>query len=186
MYSTTRTIISKGHPLYGYCLDVTSASKRLYNAALFRIRNHFTAYNKITLTDNELEVLTEIEKLPPSDKAKAMASPVLNRYTIEKLMRVTDNPDFFCSILSKQTAQHTVKDAASDFESWLDLLRAYKENPSKFLGKPQMPHYRKSDTRTVKFTNQDCRLKKDGYLKFPLIKNVSKWATYLTRQSLNV
>lgn len=167
MYSVTRTIIKKSHPLYGYCLDVTSASKRLYNAALFRIRNRFTGYRKIALTDNELEVLNELNTLSLSGKSKAMTSPVLNYNTLEKLMRVTNNPDFFDGTLSMQTTQHVLKDAAGDFQNWLKALKAYRKDPSDFLGKPKMPGYKKSDTRTTEFTNQDCRLK-DGYLKFPL------------------
>ncbi len=167
MYSVTRTVIKKGHPLYGYCLDVTSASKRLYNAALFRIRNRFTGYHKIALTDNELEVLSELNKLALSGKLKATSSSVLNYNTLEKLMRVTKNPDFFSGILSMQAAQHAVRDAAGDFKNWLKALKAYKKDPSGFLGKPQMPHYKKAATRTTELTNQDCRLK-DGYLKLPL------------------
>lgn len=49
--------------LYSYCMETTAASKRLYNAALFRIRNRFTGYRKVALTDHELQVLEELDTL---------------------------------------------------------------------------------------------------------------------------
>lgn len=166
MYSVTRTVIKKSHPLYGYCEEVTSASKRLYNASLFRLRNHFTGCKKDTLTKNEALVSDELKALSDTGY-NVSSSAVLSYNTLEKLMRVTDNPDFFEGTLSMQAAQHVVKDAANDFKNWLKALKVYKKGPSSFLGKPKMPHYRKSDTRTTEFSNQDCRIK-DGYLKFPL------------------
>ena len=56
-------MIKEQHPLYSYCLETTAASKRLYNAALFRIRNRFTGYRKVALTDHELQVLEELDTL---------------------------------------------------------------------------------------------------------------------------
>ncbi len=166
MYSVTRTVISKRHPLYGYCLEVTAASKLLYNASLFRIRNHFTGCKKEAPTVNEVFVSDELKALSETGY-RVKQSAVLSYNTLEKLMRVTKNPDFFEATLSMQAAQCVVKNAVTDFKNWLKALKEYKKDPSKFLGKPKMPNYKKSDTRTTEFTNQDCRLK-DGYLKFPL------------------
>ena len=166
MYSASRTVIKKEHPLYKYCLDTALASKRLYNAALFRIRNNFTGRGKEAPTENESLVLKELKALKESGY-NVKSSSVLSYNTLEKLMRITKNPDFFDEALSMQTAQHVLKDAVNDFNNWLKALRAYKKDPSGFLGKPKMPGYKKSDTRTTEFTNQDCRIK-DGYLKLPL------------------
>lgn len=166
MYNATRTVIKKAHPLYDYCLETTSASKRLYNAALYRIRNRFTGCHKEIFTPNEAEVLDELKGLYP-DGSKIPS--VLSCYVLEKLMRFTHNPDFFEGTLSMQSAQHVVKDAVADFKNWLASLRTYKKNPSGFTGRPKMPGYKKSDVRTTEFTNQDCRVC-DGYLKFPLTK----------------
>ena len=166
MYSVSRTVIKRSHPLFGYCLDATSASKRVYNAALFRLRNNFTARGKENLTDNEISVADELNTLAASGY-KVRSSAVLSYNVLEKLMRVTENPDFFEGTLSMQTAQHVIKDAAGDFTNWLKALKAYKRDPSGFLGRPQMPHYKRSGVRTVEFTNQDCRIK-NGLLKFPL------------------
>ena len=62
-YSVSRIMIKEQHPLYSYCMETTAASKRLYNAALFRIRNRFTGYRKVALTDHELQVLEELDTL---------------------------------------------------------------------------------------------------------------------------
>ena len=86
-------------------------------------------------------------------------------------MRVTVNPDFFCPSLSKQTALHVLKDATNDFDNWLKALKSYKKYPSKFLGRPKMPGYIKSDIRTTCLTNQDCTIK-NGILKFPLAQSL--------------
>ena len=160
-----RTVIKQNHPLYEYCLAQTSASKLLYNAALFRLRNHYTAHTKSSLTENENSVEHEIETLKATGY-KVPDSSVLSYSTLEKLMRVTHNHDFFDRGLSMQTAQHVVKDAVNDFKNWLKALNAYKKDGAKFLGKPHMPGYCKSSLRTTEFTNQDCSFR-DNELKFP-------------------
>lgn len=169
MYSVARTMITKEHPLYGYCLETASASKRLYNAALFRIRNRFTGYRKVALSDHERQVIEELGVLGASGLCTGKVKAVFSYYKLEKLMRVTGNPDFFSPSLSKQTAQHILKDATGDFSNWLKSLKAYKNDPSRFLGRPKMPGYVKSDIRTTVFSNQDCTCK-NGIVKFPLTK----------------
>lgn len=173
MYSVLRTMITKEHPLFGYCLETASASRRLYNAALFRIRNRFTGYKKVALSDHEMQVIHELGVLGASGMCKGKVKAVFSYNKLEKLMRATNNPDFFCPSLSKQTAQHVVKDAVTDFSNWLRALRAYKKDPSRFLGKPKMPGYVKSDIRTTVLTNQDC-ICRNGTVKFPLTKETLK------------
>ena len=48
--------------LSAYLDGQTRMAKLLRNAALFRIRNHFTAQQKESLTDNEQEVEDEIAR----------------------------------------------------------------------------------------------------------------------------
>lgn len=174
MYNTVRTIIREEHPLYEYCLKTLEASKSLYNASMFRIRNRFTGYSKASLTENEMEVAEEIRLLEQSHKITGNVKAVISYFQLEKLMRVTNNPDFFNTNLSRQTAQHVVQEAVGDFSDWLSSVREYKKNPSKFFGRPQMPHYKKAPLRTTSFTNQDCTLKEGGYIKFPLTRTLLK------------
>lgn len=173
MYHAIRTNVYKEHPLYAYCLKVTEASKLLYNASLFRVRNRFTGYSKTSLTENELEVAEEVRLLDASQKIKGDTKELLYYNRLEKLMRVTNNPDFFNDDLSKQTAQHVVREAVEDFTTWLKSLKEYKRNPSKYTGCPKMPRYKKASTRTTSLTNQDCKFV-DGHIKFPLTSAVLK------------
>ncbi len=58
-------------------------------------------------------------------------------------MRVTENPDFFAG-LPMQTAQAIVKQAVTDFNNWLKSLKDYAKHPEDFLGRPKMPHYKRT------------------------------------------
>ncbi len=122
---------------------------------------------RLNLLKNEKSVENELDELEASGFSFNRKKKVLSYKILEKLLRVTKNPDFFERGLSMQTAQHVVKSAVKDFESWTKAQKAYEKDPSKFLGKPKMPRYRKSDTRATELTNQDCTLS-DGQLKFPL------------------
>lgn len=170
-YSVTQRVISQDEQLYEYFNDMSRKSKLLYNAALFRVRNIFTGYDKQCRTANETEVFNEIE-LTMQAYPHMNVRKVISYNHLEKVMRVTHNPDFFAG-LPIQTAQATIKQAVTDFRNWLAALREYKKHPEKFLGKPKMPHYKKAKFITVIVTNQDAVLyqSKSGVsLKLPLIK----------------
>ena len=154
-----------------YCDDFCRKAKLLYNAALFRIRNIFTGYEKEHRTDNEEDVFCEVHALQDV-YPQIHVRKVISYNHLEKLMRVTENPDFFIG-LPMQTAQAMVKQAVTDFKNWLASLREYKKHPEKFLGRPKMPHYKKQDLATVIITNQDAVLypSETGVsLKLPIIK----------------
>ena len=155
-YRVMQCQIAPDNLIYDYCDSNARKAKLLYNAALFRIRQIFTGWDKNSRTDNEKEVFAEVDLLQqtyPSIKVKK----VISYCHLEKLMRVTHNPDFFAGLPS-QSAQAVVKHAVTDFSNWLKSLKAYKQDPSKFLGKPQMPRYQKSDVITYAITNQDAVL----------------------------
>ena len=63
MYRTDRIYVTENHELYAYLDDFAHKAKCLHNAALFRIRNAFTAHNKTALTANEKEVQGELALL---------------------------------------------------------------------------------------------------------------------------
>ena len=65
-YRVTQRIISSDDPLYPYFDDLCRKSKLLYNAALFRVRNIFTGYDKEHRTENEVEVFQEVALLQRS------------------------------------------------------------------------------------------------------------------------
>ena len=170
-YRVTQRIISSDDLLYPYFDDLCRKSKLLYNAALFRVRNIFTGYDKEHRTENEVEVFQEVALLQRS-YPNMHVRRVISYTHLEKMMRVTENADFF-SGLPRQTAQAMVKQAVTDFKNWLASLREYKKHPEKYLGKPKMPRYKKSDLTTVIITNQDAVLYRDDIgmsLKLPLQK----------------
>ena len=161
MYSSSDFIIPKNKRWsrwFGYCDDNTLLSNNLYNAALYRIRQLFTGHEKSVRTPNEDEVFKEIETLNNTYPKYAITGRFFNYEQLEKLMRATNNPDFFAG-LPMQSAQDVLKQALSDFYNWLAALRDYKENPSKYLAKPKMPHYkRKGGHCTYTISNQDAVL----------------------------
>lgn len=164
MYTVTQTVINSTSDLHGYCGSNALLACNLYNAALFRIRQVFTGYDKPARTQNEKDVFDEVtllEETYPSIRVKR----VISYSHLEKLMRVTVNPDFYAG-LPMQTAQHVVKQACTDFKNWLKALRAFKSGPGKFTGRPKMPHYKKKQGFcNFTFTNQDAVLypvKEDG------------------------
>ena len=153
MYIVSQSIISENKIPWAYHLFEKDArlSKNLYNAALYRIRQIFTGYDKTDRTENEREVFSYVEKLEAAYPS-IRVSKVISYGHLEKLMRIEQNPDFF-SGLPMQTAQHVLKQATGDFKSWLKALKDYRKSPSKYLGKPKMPGYRKSDFSTFTITN---------------------------------
>ena len=170
-FSVTQRVISSEDMIYSYCDDFCRKAKLLYNAALFRIRNIFTGYEKEHRTDNEEDIFCEVHALQDVHP-QIHVRKVISYNHLEKLMRVTENPDFFIG-LPMQTAQAMVKQAVTDFKNWLASLREYKKHPKKFLGRPKMPHYKKQDLATVIITNQDAVLypSETGVsLKLPIIK----------------
>ena len=152
--------------LYAYLDEMSRKSKLLRNAALFRIRNNFTAHGKDSLTDHEQEVQDELQVMYAAYPKAGRVKAVLSYYALDKLMRATSNPDFF-SGLPKHAVQHTLMQACTDFQNWLKALRDWKYHPEKYLGKPRMPGYVKSDLGQIIFANDECRIR-NGQLMFPL------------------
>ena len=69
----------------------------MYNAALFRVRNIFTGYDKEHRTENEVEVFQEVALLQRS-YPNMHVRRVISYTHLEKMMRVTENADFFSGL----------------------------------------------------------------------------------------
>ena len=151
--------------LYAFLDENSKRAKKLRNATLFRLRNNFTAHNKTALTDNEQEVQDEIRLMHETYPSVGKVGAVVSHFKMDKLLRATKNPDYF-SGMPMQAAEHTARQACEDFSNWLSALKDYKAHPEKYLGKPRMPGYVKTDKAQIPFTNQECRIK-DGCLCFP-------------------
>lgn len=66
--------------------------------------------------------------------------------------------------LPAQTSQQIIKNLFKNIKSWQRAKKEYKKNPSKFLGRPRMPKYKKETSLCI-FTNQQIKLK-DGFIYF--------------------
>ena len=153
-YYIVPIIISKSSnkELYTYFKTNSLLAKNLKNAVLYRLRQSYTAMNKNTLTDNEKEVLDEMEFV--RSRGYKIGKRLSSYYEIDRIFRETHNPDYF-SGLPMQSANQCVKDVIEQFKSFTSLLNKWYKNPSSLQGKPNMPHYIKSDVTTYTITNQD-------------------------------
>ena len=174
MYGTARFHISRNRypALFDYCAAMTEKSKKLRNAVLFRMRQWFTSCNKEVLQPTQEEVRNEVA-LTCEKTGKRIHGKVLSYSFMDKLMRVTENPDYF-SGLPMQSAEAIARETVNEFKNWLKALAKYKTKPDLFTGRPKMPGYTRGDHRTLTLTNQDCVVyeREDGskYLKLPLTK----------------
>ena len=175
MYLAERIVLTKGIQKEEYELADRSAplAKLLYNAALFRVRQTFTGWDKEIRTENEKEVFDELALLKKA-YPKLNVRRVISYNALEKLMRVTDNPDFFAG-LPMQTAQAVIKAAVQDFRNWLASRKEYRKDPSQFFEKPQMSHYCKKERKSFTITNQDAVL-------YPVYKETEEGENYAGRE----
>ena len=69
--------------------------------------------------------------------------------------------------LNAQTAQQVLKVLDRSWKSFFRAIKVWKKNPSKFLGMPRLPLYKKKDGEFILiFTNQQVKVK-DNILLFP-------------------
>lgn len=74
--------------------------------------------------------------------------------------------------LPAQTAQQVIKQVFKNFKSWIAAKKEYQKNPSKFLGRPKLPNFKKGKKQNlVVFTNQTAKLK-NGFIHFPKSTNL--------------
>jgi len=102
-------VISKADPRYAAIDRAAFASKNLYNAALYEIRQSFIHQGKY-LSYNQMD------KIMQKHEAYRM--------------------------LPSKVSQQVLKLLSKNWESFFAALEAYREDPSKFLGRPKLPGYK--------------------------------------------
>lgn len=95
-------------------------------------------------------------------------NPYVNYGFLNALFKFTKQPDYLS--LPIQSSQATMKKVFSDWKSFYESIKDYSLNPGKYTGKPRIPRYIRSAQKEVEFTNQDCVIKEQKYLKFPKTK----------------
>ena len=158
MYLADTTVLSKNKnpEVHERMEQDLLLSKNLYNAALFRIRQVFTGWEKEERTQNEEEVFGELRTMQAA-YPKVKVGRVLSYRALDAVMRANNNPDFFAG-LPMQTAQRVLKEAVTVFRAWLSSLKEFRRAPERYTGKPCMPKYLKNDRHTFYITNQDAVL----------------------------
>jgi putative transposase len=158
MYLADTTVLSrmKYPEICGKMEEFLRLSKDLYNAALFRIRQVFTGWDKEKRTGNEEEVFGEIRAMQ-AVYPHVKVGRVLSYRALDAIMRANGNPDFFAG-LPMQTAQRVLKEAVTVFKAWLSSLKEFRRAPERYTGRPCMPKYLKGDRHTVYISNQDAVL----------------------------
>src|SRR6266550_41976 len=109
MQLVEKHVIRKSDPRYAAIDKATFASKNLYNAALYEIRQHFI-----------------------------FAGKYLSYKQMDKIMQ---KHEAYRALPSK-VSQHVLKLLDKNWKSFFAALEAYRENPSKFLGRPKLPGYK--------------------------------------------
>ena len=158
MYLADTTVLSKNKnpEVHERMEQDLLLSKNLYNAALFRIRQVFTGWEKEERTQNEEEVFRELRTMQAA-YPKVKVGRVLSYRALDAVMRANNNPDFFAG-LPMQTAQRVLKEAVTVFRAWLSSLKEFRRAPERYTGRPCMPKYLKNDRHTFYITNQDAVL----------------------------
>ena len=180
IYRIRKITIDKGNPLYSYCETVTSLANNLHNVVRFRQRQVLTAVMKDSSewTENESAIMDEITNAIPemgsSYKIPTAKKSFLSYSFLDKLLKITKNPDYYAEGMPRQSAQQTIKACVSDMENFYKAVSSYKVNPGSFTGKPVLPGYsRKGARHTATLTNQDCVIRysdENSLVKLPLTK----------------
>ena len=158
-YTVVQRVVTPDEWVYGYLDIFARKAKLLYNAALFRIRNIFTGYMKDHRTENESGLFAEVQLLQTAYPGKTVRR-VITYYQLEKLLRVTENLDFFAG-LPMQTAQAVVKSTVTDFKNWLASLKEYKNTRKSFWENPKCRNIRKQiSVRLLSVTRMWCYIHK--------------------------
>lgn len=199
-YRTHQIVIKKGHRLYTYFTDMTEKAKNLYNTTNFFIRQTYTGFASeralqplqqevLTLIANNLDKMNDVqliayqkrvakEKTKPVDKRKEVKCnlfsapskerPYVNYDFLDGLFKLTAQQDY--RALPTQCSQSVMKTVFQNWKSFYASLNDYRKHPQKYKAVPRIPKYSRSSQKEITFTNQDCVVKKDKYLKFPKTK----------------
>ena len=110
-------IISKTDPRYAAIDKAAFASKNLYNAALYEIRQAF-------IHEEKYLSYTKMDKLMQKHEAYKM--------------------------LPRKVSQQVLRLLEKNWQSFFAAIKAWNEDPSKFLGRPRLPKYKhKTEGRNV-------------------------------------
>lgn len=200
-YSTQQIWIKKGHRMYFYFQTICENCKNMFNTTNFYIRqvytalttdkelhplqkevmdilaNHIEPMNKVQRMAYKKRLAKELEK--PVEKQKKVkcnlfslpnsSNPFVSYNYLDSLFKLIKQKDYLS--LPAQCSQATLKTVFNNWKSYSASLKDWNINQSKYTGKPRIPRYSRAAMKEVEFTNQDCVIKENKYLKFPKTKD---------------
>ena len=120
----------------------------------------------------------EKEKVKPKEERKefkcnlfekpSKQSPYVDYSFLDCLFKIIIQNDY--RSLPVQSSQGIMRVVFQNWKSFYASLKDFKANPSKYKAKPRIPKYIRSAEKEVIFTNQDCVIKDNKFLKFPKTK----------------
>jgi putative transposase len=84
--------------------------------------------------------------------------------------------------LPSHCGQEVIKNLFKNIKSWQKARKEYEKNPSKFLGKPKLPKYKK-ELSILSFNNCQVKLK-NGFIHFPKMIGIAPMKTNITNVQL--
>ena len=175
MYKTKTIILKEKSPLKQDFDEQAHLAKLFKNSVIFRYRQLMFAQRKDfkDLTEHEKQVLDEFKKTEPNYRAISNKYYLPTMKHIDNMFKITKNSDYY-SELPRQCTQQIIKEVRSDFKSYFNSCKKYKQDNTNYTGRPQLPKYNKNDVISYDITNQDAviyKKKNESYeLKLPKIK----------------
>lgn len=184
--------INKSHPSYKLIDELCFKSKNIYNYGNYISRQIFIITSKLNnnkeISEDEQEFLSlinkkvsEFNKLKKNNlklkqsKGKENLDKKINRYkkfSKDNRFPTYDFIDFVCKHsepfidLGSQCSQSTLRVLDKNWKSFFKGIKDYSKNPSKYLGRPKLPKYKKKDGRfPLYIANNQFRIE-EGYIYF--------------------
>lgn len=169
MYRAVRAYIKRGHRLFGYCIEKTLASARLYSRANFIVRQYATAMDSFEqykpMYSNQIDVYSMVKRITAGTKYEPSGKWITYN-TLDHLLKTTNDEAYYG--LPAQSNQQTLRILMRDYKSFFESLKKYKAHPEIYTGRPKLPGYCKAgEYKTAVLTNQICRLEDGHQVKFP-------------------
>jgi putative transposase len=199
-YKTFQVWIKKGHRLFPYFEQMCQQAKNVHNTTNFYIRQVFTSYRQeMPLQPLQQEVLDTLqhyigpmnerqdkayrsriarEQQKPLDQRKDITcntfslpskdNPYVDYHFLDSLFKAMKQADY--RSLPTQSSQWVMKNVFQNWTSFFASIKDYRKHPEKYKGTPRIPTYCRANQKEILFTNQDCVMKDEKYLKFPKTK----------------
>ncbi|MGP7816328.1 RNA-guided endonuclease InsQ/TnpB family protein [Niallia sp. 01092] len=199
-YKTHQIWIKKGHRMYSYFKSSCMNAKNMYNTTNFYYRQVYTSLTQnkelqplqkevLKLIEKNIGKMNDVQKeafekkaakeeTKPKEKRKKIKcnlfeeftkeNPYVDYHFLDSFFKIVSQPDY--RSLPVQSSQGIMKNVFQNWKSFFASLKEYKKNPSKFKGRPRIPRYSRCSEKEVLFTNQDCVIKQNKFLKFPKTK----------------